>query len=114
MLPLPRLLAALLLCPSAPLAALPPRGCLHRPPSRSFPGRRHPPAPGLIAAGGGGAGRGGAAPRELGLRVSPLRCARRRPCPPGTALATRPPGNRSDAESGLQSQIFTRRFPRVP
>lgn len=40
-----------------------------------------------------------------------------RSCPPGTALATRPPRNRSDGElpePGLQPQIFTRHFARAP
>ena len=46
------------LCLSPRPAALPPRHCLRRPPARSFPGCSHPQSRGLIAAGGGGPGRG--------------------------------------------------------
>lgn len=68
-----------------------------------------PPKPGgLIGAGGGGAGRG--------RRESPRR-SRGTPRAPGTALATRLPGNRSDQprpEPRLQPQIFTRHSPARP
>lgn len=117
-----------LLAPSAPRAASRSvRRLARQCSSRAAAGTARPPAlprvasarapRGLIAAGGGGPGRG------RGSRAAgsvPAAAPRTPPSPPraaGTALATRAPGNRGDARSpepGLQPQIFTRHFPRAP